>query len=157
MKILFNVENQRLKRIDNNSVVADSKNYLKAKFNILSDDWEGEKTAIFKNGNFKFHTLLNSDDECIVPWEVIKPPCFTVSLFAGDLITADEISISVKKSGYENGTNAPQDPTPDIYTQIIAKMDSLATTNSAAKMHVEENVLYINSSTAAVKENILYL
>lgn len=153
MKILFNVENQKLKRIDNNSVVADSKNYLKAKFNFLSDDWNGQKTAIFQYGKEKpLYKILDENNECEVPWEFIKPPCFTVSIFAGDLITTNDIAVAVKKSGYKAGANAPKIPTPDIYTQIINMLQMLAAptqNNKCITMHE------INKNYADIKNKIL--
>ena len=80
--------NQRIK-LNTESVASDSVKYLKIKF-FTDSDWEGAlKTAVFKNeslGISKVVVLDNGssmylgDNTCIVPYEVIKPPCFSVSL-----------------------------------------------------------------------------
>ena len=124
MYIKFNVHNQIIKRTDTNRVVADSRNYLYAAFNF-SEEWTGTKTAIFKNGDVVKHVILEND-ECLVPWEVIKSGKLTVSVFCGDLITADEETVYILQSGYEYG-GAPQDPSPTVYEQIITMLNEIET------------------------------
>lgn len=118
----FVVKGQNISKVDSEDIVADSKNYLKAHF-TFSAEWQGIKTAIFKKGLTALHVILDND-ECFVPWEVIKPGKFGVSVFCGDLITADISWVNVSASGYEDG-GEPQDPTPDVYTQIIEKIESI--------------------------------
>lgn len=125
MEILLKVRNQHIIRYDDSMIVAGCKNYLTVKFMFVSRDWQGEKTAIFtKNGN-SYHVLLDENDSCVVPWEVIEAPSFRVSLFAGDLITADSVLIPVISSGYCEETSAPSNPTSTIYNQIIKKLSLL--------------------------------
>lgn len=112
----FNVKNQTIIRTDDFEAVSDSRNYLTAKF-TFTEEWTGEKTAIFGYEGRRLWVLLE-DDACIVPWEVIKPPFFTVSVFCGDRITAGTATVEVEKSGYTDG-EAPKQPEPDIYTQIL--------------------------------------
>lgn len=71
------------------------------------------------------HVLLEND-ECLVPWEVIKPGLLNVSVFCGDLITADYTEVRIWQSGYEDG-GSPEDPTPTIYEQIIAMLNDVKT------------------------------
>ncbi len=121
MYLRFNVESQHLTRTDRSIVVARSENYLKAKFDF-SPDWDGvTKTAVFTNGGRVYNVILDND-ECFVPTEVIRKGCFTVSVFGGDLITADVISIRVEPSGYEIG-GSPEPPTPEVYEQILGMFD----------------------------------
>lgn len=122
--ISFNVNNQIIKRTDTNRVVSDSRNYLYAAF-TFSEEWHGVKTAIFKNGDVVKHAILENN-ECKVPWEVIKSGKLTVSVFGGDLITADEETVYILQSGYEDG-GAPQDPSPTVYEQIIAMLNEIET------------------------------
>ena len=124
MYIKFNVRNQIIRRFDANKVVSDSRNYLYASFSF-SDEWQGVKTAIFKNGDVVKHAILEND-ECLVPWEVIKPGPLKVSVFAGDLITADEATVYILQSGYEDG-GEPEPPTPTVYEQIIAMLNEIET------------------------------
>ena len=124
MYIKFNVHNQIIKRTDTNRVVADSRNYLYAAF-TFSEEWHGVKTAIFKNGDVVKHVILEND-ECLVPWEVISYGKLGVSVFCGDLITADEDNVYISESGYEDG-GAPEDPSPTVYEQIIAMLNEIET------------------------------
>lgn len=122
--LYFSIKNQTISRSDSFNVVGDSRKYLKAHF-TFSEEWDGINTAVFKNGEDVFCVVLPDDNSCLVPWEVIKPPYFTVSVFGGDLITANIVSVAVEKSGYTEG-ETPEEPTPDVYTQILQKLDELS-------------------------------
>ena len=116
MDLLFTVKGQSLVRADRCSPVADSKNYLNARFSF-SPDWVGAKTAIFE-GAEKAYTVLLEGDACVVPWEVIKAPGFWVSVYCGDRVTANRAQVYVEESGYQTG-ETPEPPTPDVYTQLL--------------------------------------
>lgn len=124
--ITFNVYKQKIKRTDTQHIVSDSRNYLHAAFTFSDDDWTGIKTAIFKNGDVVKHAILDENDECLVPWEVIKPGILHVSVFCGDLITADTATVYINESGYEDG-GAPEDPSQTVYEQIIAMLNEIET------------------------------
>ncbi len=124
--ITFNVYKQKIKRTDTQHIVADSRNYLHAAFTFSDDDWTGIKTAVFKNGDVVKHAVLDDNNECLVPWEVIKPGILHVSVFCGDLITADTATVYINDSGYEDG-GIPEDPSPTVYEQIIAMLNEIET------------------------------
>ena len=63
---------------------------------------------------------------CKVPYEVIESPMFLVSVFGGDRITANRAEILVLQSGYEEG-ETPKEPTPDVYAQILKKIEEMET------------------------------
>ncbi len=115
----FEVKNQKIRRKDSFEVVADSRNYLKAHF-TFSDEWSGDITAIFGYKD-KYYSVLLRNGECTVPWEVIKPYGFSVSVVCGDRITTDCEVVEVKKSGYIEG-QTPKAPTPDVYEQILCSV-----------------------------------
>ena len=119
MTLTFEVENQMIHRTDTNIVVADSKNYLHASF-TFSEEWQGTKTAIFSRGVDRYCVLLEND-ACLVPWEVIKQGSIGVTVFCGDLITANTVYVSVYKSGYGDG-KVPSEPTPSVYQQILSML-----------------------------------
>lgn len=125
MDLLFKVKNQHISKNGNYYVVAKSKNYVKAKFEFLTDDWNGLiKTAIFTiNGRDTYHVLLDND-ECLVPWEVLEEGTVSVSVFGGDLITVDKVYFTVSSTGYKDG-GVPSDPTPAIYQQIIKMIEDI--------------------------------
>ena len=122
--ITFKVNGQNIIRTDTNRVVSDSRNYLRASFEF-SEEWTGIKTAIFKSGDIVRNSILENN-ECLVPWEVIKPGLMKVSVFCGDLITADSSTVPITESGYAEG-GAPQDPSQTVYEQIIAMLNEIET------------------------------
>ena len=123
----FDIKNQIIERVDLFGVVADSRNYLKATFSF-SEEWIGEKTAIFGHSG-EFYSVVLEEDVCSVPWEVIKAPHFSVSVVCGDRITTNLVTVNVQKSGYAQG-ETPKVPTPDVYEQIL---------NSAKPPFIGEN------------------
>ncbi len=122
--IELRVTGQRLTRMDYQPVVADSKNYLMVHFSFDSDWEDVGKTAVFTGQNQVFHVLLEQDS-CLVPFEVIQAPGFTISVFGGDLITANLVEIPVEASGLAEG-QVPAEPTPDIYSQLVEQLSKKA-------------------------------
>lgn len=120
----FRVRHQNITRMDFIKVVSGSQNYVKAKFNF-SDDWAGlTKTARFTCNEESFDLILEQD-ECMIPWEVIKESgFFDVSVFGGSLITVDVARVYVTESGYAEG-GSPLPPTPSVYEQIIDKLNEI--------------------------------
>ena len=109
--------------------VSDSVKYETVKFDFPIS-WEGyTKTAVFRNADEKPSVILNSEsdlcigeDECYIPYEVIKSPEFTVSVFGvlgNSRITTAPATIRVIQSGYGEGAE-PANPTPGEYEQIIS-------------------------------------
>ena len=115
MIVSFSLKNQIIKRMDFNTVVAQSRNYLRAKFNALTNDWIGPITAIFN----EYTVILDDNNECVVPWEVLQNPgTVKVSAFCGDLHTASVATMVVNPSGYVDG-QTPEPPTPDVYQTLV--------------------------------------
>ncbi len=114
MIIKFALDHQKIERLDTEFVVADSQNYLYAEFQLQSDDWQPPITALFDS----YAVILDSNNNCLVPWEVLKKTTFKVSAFCGDLHTAAAAVIFVNPSGYVSG-ETPEPPSPDVYTQIL--------------------------------------
>lgn len=118
MILTFDVKNQIINRTDNNRVVADSKNYLYVSFDF-TDDWTGNKTAVFQHeSDVAREQLLDDNNTCSVPSECIKKGELCISCFCGDLITANKIYINIEESGLVDG-KTPEPETPDIYNQIL--------------------------------------
>ena len=122
MTLLFSVKHQTLSPISNQKdvkVVADSKNYLKVKFNFQTPDWSQSsiKYALFTHNGKTYKKILGSEqntlsNECFVPPEVIKANYFSVSVYCGNTITTNSVDVEVLKSGYtENIEN--EDITPN--------------------------------------------
>ena len=125
MQLLFKVDEQII-TFENHEkkVVAKSQNYLTCKFSF-SEEWNNvTKTAIFISAKGNVYNQILNDDSCAVPWEVIEYPHFIVSIFGGDRITANSVSVTVTKSGYVLG-ETPKEPTPDVYQQILKMIEDI--------------------------------
>lgn len=126
MQLKFNVNEQTLSLVSKQQVVADSLNYLTCKFSF-SEEWLGvSKTAVFISSTEAVYTaVLDADNTCEVPWEVIEFPAFRASVYGGNRITTNMITVNVTESGYFEGDTS-EEPSPSVYTQI---MESIAEQN----------------------------
>ena len=115
MNITIEVAKQHLIITSDEIIVAGSQNYLNAVFSF-SNEWTGlMKTAIFRNGTIIKAVMLNND-RCEVPPEVIKDGWLCITVFGGNLITTDIAKAYISTTGYSEPI---EDPTPDVYTQIM--------------------------------------
>lgn len=72
--IRYMVDGQRLLAIDKWVPVAGTAGAYTLHF-TFSDDWEGlTRHAVFKSGDTEVASIINSDSECSVPWEVLTEP-----------------------------------------------------------------------------------
>lgn len=120
-------ENGRIKVLQ--TTVSDSVLFEKIGFDFPKS-WNGyTKTAVFRNGETtvsvvldKSSELCTGENECYIPYEVIKAPQFTVSVFgvSGESrATTQQASIKVTESGYGTG-DTPSEPTPSQYEQLVS-------------------------------------
>lgn len=129
MDIMFNVDEQTISRENESTQPAEgSKNYLKCKFNFSSVDWTGlVKVAVFKNEQGKeFNKYLGRGayGECFVPHGALKGDYFTVCVYGGDLITTNEVIVTLARTGYTRRCSAgEQDIFIDIFEEIDSKVD----------------------------------
>lgn len=131
MELQLKVDKQSIYRKDSNRVVADSKNYVTAHFEF-SEEWTSPKTALFANDEKVYSVILDENDSCTVPWEVIKPYGFWISVFCGDLITANKAEVRVEESGYREG-ETPSPPTPDVYSQLMSCVEEAERTAQSVR------------------------
>ena len=112
-----------------NLTVSDSVKFDTVRF-TFPDSWNGyTKTALFKTESGETikvvldaaNPLCLNENECYIPYEVIKSPCFYLSVFGvfGESVaTTTEVKVPVLQSGYAEGKE-PSEPTPTEYQQII--------------------------------------
>lgn len=126
MVLNFNLANQTLTKdgeIDNLHIVADSKNYLIARFNFNTDEWKDRLVyALFTYKNKTYKMILGADgrlahNECFVPAEVIHAPGFVVSCYCESRITTNPVQVAISKSGYTDNI-ANQQATPSVMEQM---------------------------------------
>lgn len=150
MTLLFNIDNQRIITANSRYVVADSREYLTARF-VFSGDWDGcTKTAIFAGKDGTYEVLL-TNDECTVPHEVLNGR-FGVSVFGisgNTRITTDTAYIAVHQSGFAEG-ETPSDPTPTVYEQLLKAMDE---SGQDVKAALEKESETRAAADAELKEN----
>ena len=132
MKLKFLVEGQKISKKGDCFVVADSKNFLTARF-WFSQEWSNmQKSAIFKSADSAY-TVMLSENCCKVPFEVSDAD-FCVSVIGTDgesRITTNEITVLVEESGYVEG-EVPGEPTATVYEQFLAQTtEALQTANDA--------------------------
>lgn len=119
----FNVNNQIIERTDTFVPVRSSKNYLYAEFDFQTSDWNGKsKTVLFRSGdNDPVPVLLGETNTCLVPAEVLAGTSFSMSIIAGNLITANIVTIKLYESGYKTG-DIPE-PSETLYEQLMTAFD----------------------------------
>ena len=111
-----------------NGTVSDGINFEKVKFKFPSS-WEGyAKTAVFSDDNAVYSVVLQpenhlciNENECYIPFEVLKPPMFYLSVFGvkGDSrATTKSVGVGVAQSGYAEGKK-PSTPTLSEYEQLV--------------------------------------
>lgn len=136
MTLQFYVNNQTLSlnpAQKDIKIVADSKNYLKARFIFQTSEWTRGvlRYALFTHNGKTYKKILGIEpglksNECYVAPEVIKEGNFTVSVFCDDLITSTTEVIPVSASGYtEKIENQPI--TPSVINQMNTMMYKYAT------------------------------
>ena len=126
MQLTFSVQNQIITRTDDFKPVAKSQNYLRASF-TFSDDWgDDDKIAIFHVGNDNYEMILDSENECLVPWEaLVVARNIYVSVYSGDRITASEALVKILPTGYTERVSATQDPSIDVYSSLLSRMNAI--------------------------------
>ena len=109
----FVVNNQIIARTDTFVPVRNSKNYLYAEFDFQTDDWNSKsKTVLFRSGDSEtVPILLGETDTCLIPAEVLIGSSFTVSVIAGDVITANAVTVKLYESGYRQGVEEADEAT----------------------------------------------
>ena len=149
MDLEVRVIGQQLRVPNNYYVVADSKNFLYCKF-LFSPEWDGvEKTAVFA-GESVYNVLIDGDGRCLVPHECIKFPSFSISVFGGDLITANKLQIAVFESGAVEGETPPA-PTPDVYDQLVLLVQGEKALAQAAAQTAQQHAADAAADHAAVQ------
>lgn len=93
--------------------------------------WDGfERTAVFWRTEAEvYHVILDENDSCQVPPEVTADDgTIFFGVFgvdpAGRQRTTEVLTYLIVKGAITTGTK-PSEPTPDIYTQLIAKYDEM--------------------------------
>ena len=121
--IEFALSHSFIRLVKRTLVTSQSKNYVQAHFDVRSDDWTAPITAIFSARNNAYSVLLDENNTCIIPWEVLRNAgTVNVSAFCGDRHTSNIAQFTVVQSGYTEG-EMPSEPTPTVYEQILKNFE----------------------------------
>lgn len=90
----------------------------------FSTEWDGySKTAIFyQSVNNVYHAVLDMNNECLIPWEVLISEgtmYFGIYGVKDDARKTSEVITYKIVKGAWNDDTSPSDPTPDVYTQLL--------------------------------------
>ena len=124
--IKLKVEGQYLNIKERMVLASDSQDYVSATFEF-DDDWNGlTKTAVFyQNADTVYHAIL-VDDSCIVPYEALaEKEQLYIGVFGVEgtkRITTNFVNVFVHQGSYGDGLT-PEEPSEDIYAQIVAIME----------------------------------
>lgn len=104
MRIIEINVNKQIQEIvtDTNEIIENSANYIQLHFNFDSE-WDGFNTkyVIFKNKTNKVKSLIDEDNNCIVPASVIRVPNFLFSILSENdtqRLTTNIIYVEVGKT-----------------------------------------------------------
>ena len=134
IEIQLETNNQLLKRIDKEKIVNKSRNIVKAKFTITGEVWDDvDKFVIFTDAfdNKKtVHLGLDSICDCIVPASCLETNFFKISVYGGDLIVTNTITIPLLDSGYSRkhqdcDVDSGKDIFVEIFDSLKSKIDSI--------------------------------
>ncbi len=135
MNLEFSIKNQTLKRNESLTVVNKSKNIVKCLFTFEdpSDEdniWDNiNKFVIFKDswGNDITLFLGKTIDtlSVVVPDTILQGTYFTLTVYGGDLITTNYVTVPLKQSGYNHhhGDGSCYHEHKDIFTDIFDRLD----------------------------------
>ena len=144
VNLKFSVKNNILSRLDNNKVVNNTHNVYRCIFN-LDGSWEGiNKFVVFVDGwgnRTNVHLGKGIDDlSCIIPNSVLKGTYFKLSLYGGDLLTTNYVSIGLIQSGYSKNRRRYNncDDGKDIFVEIFDRLDRCVT-----RINVDNHCLHI--------------
>lgn len=100
-------------------------NYDRAEF-VFDESWAGlTKTAVFWRGETVYHVLLDGENACMIPWELMTEDGFIqigVTGIGADgtvVATRTPVAQSIAKGAYREG-RIPSEPTPSLYEQLSA-------------------------------------
>ena len=120
--IIFEVRGQEIKRVDSYTLYSKSRNFVCAKF-LFDKHWANVTRFASIANSETTYTVEIVNGECLVPWECLASAgTFTVSVFGGDLITANRVTITVLESGLAEG-EFPSEPTPGYFDEVVTMVN----------------------------------
>ena len=110
---------------DEHPILSTSSQVLKACFGF-TEEWSGMiKTAVFTRNGVTKSRILDAENKCTVPTDVIKNGGFIVSVLGmiddKVITTTNQCAVSLNLSGYVPGITVEK-PDDDVYKQILGEL-----------------------------------
>lgn len=145
------VDGQNLYRYSTREILADdSVDFVELEFSF-SSEWAGmEKTAQFIQGE-KVYSVMLTDDKCYLPTEITEGSFFiTVFGYAGERRgTTRKLQEVLYDSGFGQG-EVPVPPTPDLYAQLLVKIDEAVKQAEQAVKDAQSVVMNMSVSATSL-------
>lgn len=160
MELKFSIENQIIKRIDNEILVSKTRNAVDATF-TFNELWnDSEKIVIFRDDQGRsireYLGKLGASYTIPVPSRALFGRYFSVTVYAGDLLTTNAVIVYLKDSGYNKHHNHhkhrkhdgcdcdydDKDIFVDIYEKIHSCFDSLEFEDNNLEFYNDGELLY---------------
>ncbi len=128
----FLVKGQKIELLER-EVVAEEQIAFSSICFVFSDNWKGlDKTVQFTQKGSIYHVHLGRDiiAHCFVPAELqqglVQISVFGYAIDGAIRATTVPIDMRIHKSGFSESGSIPVPPTPDLYTQLLQKLDEKA-------------------------------
>lgn len=139
----FSINKRHINRTDE-ELIGDNADYM-ARFEF-DDEWNGKiKTARFINGNNMVDVLLDENDMCQIPLEIVKQGILTIGVFSNEMTTTMS-KVRVEPSIKSSKGKVPE-PEYDVYAEIIKRLAELSD-GSTGNVSIEQ----INNTVQAYYE-----
>ena len=121
----FEIKNRKIKGDKDLFIVGNNSNYV-AEF-VFDEEWNGvTKTARFITANKEYTDQILEHNKCKIPCEVLQCGFVSVGVYSAEMSTTD-LSFYVHRS-IKSETGCVCEPTPDVYEQLLKKLDDLIIT-----------------------------
>lgn len=129
----FLVKNQRLEAMEREVIASDQIAFVSVKF-VFDGIWKMlHKVVQFTQCEETYNLVLGTEGTtCLLPSE-LHPGAVKMSLFGYDAesdttvrATTVSVTLHIRPSGFVEDGAAPIPPTPDLYTQLLKKLDEKA-------------------------------
>ena len=103
MNLEFELQKQKLIRLDDEEIATYARNYIHVTFNFDKVWCDLKKYALFvtpNNNRYVVRLGYGKKITCSIPNEVLENAYFKISVFADDLLTSTQETVLVSASGY---------------------------------------------------------
>lgn len=135
-------------------LASDSVDYIRCRFSF-SSDWYGLiKTAQFTQNGKTFDVLVENDI-CTLPSEIVagdlEISVFGVESGGTKRITTVPFTASIKASGFVSEGEVPIPPTPDLYSQLIKRVEDAVDNMPDSLSHFTNDMGFITDEAVPKK------